>query len=67
MAGHYLLLTEDEMGSSLDELVAQVMALSIRKHVGQSVDAEVKAIISKCQTEQDKQHILRLCRGLGLN
>ena len=32
------------------------MALSVRKHVGQNVDAEVKEILSQCQTEEDKAH-----------
>jgi hypothetical protein len=65
--GPYLLFVEEDMGTSRDELVAQIMALSLKKHMGMDVSEEVKRIISLSQTEVDKQHLLRLCRGLGLN
>ena len=55
------------MGSSRDELAAQLQTLSLKKHMGQDVSDEVKKIISQCRTEEDKNHILRLARALGLN
>lgn len=52
--------------ASRDELVAQLQALSLKKHMGQNVSAEVQQIINKAQSEDDKAHLQRLCRALGL-
>lgn len=55
------------MGTSRDELVAQLQALSLKKHMGINVSNEVKQIIGQAQSEEDKNHLQRLCIALGLN
>ena len=55
------------MGTSRDELVALIQALSLKKHMGMDVSNEVKKIVSMCQNEEDKKIIISLCRALGLN
>lgn len=54
------------MGTSRDELLARVTALSLQKHMGMDVNEEVKKVIGMCQSEEDKQIIGNLCRALGL-
>ena len=63
-----LLLPDGEikMGTSKEELVAQVQALSLKKHLGIDVKEEIVKILSKCQSEEDKKLIMKLCFALGL-
>ena len=55
------------MGTSRYDLVAELLALSMRKHMGMDVTQEVKNVIRKCQNEEDKKIILSLCRAYGFD
>jgi hypothetical protein len=57
----------NNMSASRDQLVAQVQALSLKKHIGTDVSGEVREILQKCQSEEDKQLIKQLCNALGLS
>lgn len=54
------------MGTSEDELVAQITALSLQKDMGMDVTAEVKKVVGMCRSEEDKKMIVQLCNALGL-
>jgi hypothetical protein len=55
------------MSASRDELVAQIKALSLKKHMGMDVSEEVRRILRMCQGEEDKTLIMKLCNALGLS
>jgi hypothetical protein len=52
--------------AQIDDLVATVQALSMKKHFGMDVEGEVNAVIDMCKTEADKKTIVTLCRALGV-
>ena len=55
------------MGTSRDELMAQIQALSLKKHMGMSVNKEdVNQILRMCQDVKDKDILKQMCRAFGL-
>jgi len=54
------------MGKSAEELQGLLVAASMKKHMGMNVDAEVEEIIKMCQSEKDKELVIKICTALGL-
>jgi len=49
------------------DLVAQLQALSLKKHMGEDVEADVSKVINKCKSPEERRQLMDLCRALGLN
>jgi|OpeIllAssembly_1097287.scaffolds.fasta_scaffold1723857_1 hypothetical protein len=55
------------MGTSRDELAAQIQAWSLKKHMGMQVKQEdINQVLRMCQSEEDKAFLKKLCWALGL-
>ena len=54
------------MGTSRDDLVARIQALSMQKHMGMDVRDEAKQVVEACRSEDDKKVVMQLCNALGV-
>jgi hypothetical protein len=54
------------MGKSAEEFQGQLIALSLKKEMGMNVDAEVEEVLKMCNSERDKELVLKICESLGL-
>ena len=54
------------MDASLQALVAQIQALSLKKHLGIDVSGEVRRVVRMCRNDQELDAVVALCNALGL-
>jgi hypothetical protein len=57
----------EKVSASRDQLVAQLQALSLQKHLGIDVSEQVKQVLQRCQSEEDRKLLTQLCNAFGLS
>jgi FAD/FMN-containing dehydrogenase len=48
------------------DLMGEIVALSMKHGMGMDVSEELKDILRRCDTEEDRQAVIRQCQALGI-
>ena len=48
------------------DLMGEIVAVSIKHGMGIDVTAELKDILRRCDTEEDRQVVIQQCKALGI-